>query len=156
MTYTHKIRIIEPLASRCSKFRFTPLDSSSTTSRLTQIAAAEHVDVTPAVMSTLIDTSNGDLRRAITYLQSASRLSSSSDPPSLIAPIDIQEIAGVVPTAVVNDLAKTLGLEIAGDMEVDGAIPKRQGFDDIRKKVKEVIRQGYSAMQLLSQVSGAT
>ncbi|KIM65322.1 hypothetical protein SCLCIDRAFT_541958 [Scleroderma citrinum Foug A] len=145
-------RIIEPLASRCSKFRFTPLDSSSTTSRLTQIAAAEHVDVTPAVMSTLIDTSNGDLRRAITYLQSASRLSSSSDPPSLIAPIDIQEIAGVVPTAVVNDLAKALGLEIAGDMEVDGAIPKRQGFDDIRKKVKEVIRQGYSAMQLLSQL----
>jgi len=107
-------------------------------------------------MSTLIDTSNGDLRRAITYLQSASRLSSSSDPPSVITPIDIQEIAGVVPTAVVNNLAKTLGLEIAGDMEVDGAVPKRQGFDDIRKKVKEVIRQGYSAMQLLSQVSGAT
>ncbi|KAL4067680.1 P-loop containing nucleoside triphosphate hydrolase protein [Scleroderma yunnanense] len=145
-------RIIEPLASRCSKFRFTPLDSSSTSSRLTQIATAEHVDITPEVVNTLIDTSNGDLRRAITYLQSASRLSSSSDPPSLITPSDVQEIAGVVPTAVVNDLAKTLGLEITSDMDVDGTIPRRRGFHDIQKKVKEVVRQGYSALQLLSQL----
>ena len=122
--------------------------------RLKQIATAEHVDVTPEVVSTLIDTSNGDLRRAITYLQSASRLSSSSDPPSVITPNDIQETAGVVPTTVVNDFAKILGLDIAGDMDIDGVVPKRQGFHDIQKKVKEVIRQGYSAMQLLLQVGG--
>ncbi|KAG6335147.1 hypothetical protein ID866_3931 [Astraeus odoratus] len=145
-------RIIEPLASRCSKFRFTPLDSSSTSSRLRQIASAEHIDLTPDVVNTLIEASNGDLRRSITYLQSASRLSSSTDPPTSITPRDIQEIAGVVPTAVVNDFARTLGLEIGGLMDVDDAPSRGKSFHAIQGKVKEVIRQGYSAAQLLFQL----
>lgn len=36
-------RIIEPLASRCAKFRFKPLDSVSATNRLKYIAAKESV-----------------------------------------------------------------------------------------------------------------
>ncbi|KIJ69339.1 hypothetical protein HYDPIDRAFT_172758 [Hydnomerulius pinastri MD-312] len=145
-------RIIAPLASRCSKFRFTPLDSSSTSTRLMHIAAAEHIDVTPEVVSTLIDTSNGDLRRSITYLQSASRLSASTNPPTPITPKDIQEIAGVVPSAVVNAFARTLGVDIANDMDVDEPNPKQKGFDAVQRKVKGVMREGYSASQLLSQL----
>ncbi|TFY78565.1 hypothetical protein EWM64_g5444, partial [Hericium alpestre] len=61
-------RIIEPLASRCSKFRFKPLDSSSASTRLEYIAATEQVPVTAPVISALISTSSGDLRRAITYM----------------------------------------------------------------------------------------
>lgn len=146
--------IIEPLASRCSKFRFTPLDSSSTSSRLLQIAAAEHVDVTSDVVATLIDTSNGDLRRSITYLQSASRLSASTTPPTQITPRDIEEIAGVVPNKVVNDFARTLGIDMDGDMQIDdpSAAPKRESFNAIQKRVKCIIREGYSASQLLVQV----
>ncbi|KAG9318533.1 P-loop containing nucleoside triphosphate hydrolase protein [Chiua virens] len=148
-------RIIEPLASRCSKFRFTPLDSSSTSSRLMHIAAAEHVDVSPEVVAKLIDASNGDLRRSITYLQSASRLSSSTTPPTPITPRDIEEIAGVVPTAVVNNFAQTLGIDTEhNDMQTDDTLAdsKRENFDVIRKKVKFVMREGYSASQLLIQL----
>ncbi|GLB35371.1 putative P-loop containing nucleoside triphosphate hydrolase protein [Lyophyllum shimeji] len=146
-------RIIEPLASRCSKFRFTPLDPDSSTSRLTQIAQAEHVDVDSAAIDTLINTSQGDLRRAITYLQSASRLSASTDPPTPIAPVDIQEIAGVVPEAVINDFARTLGIDVEGAMQVDdSAKPKDGSFGSIQKKVKELMREGFSATQILSQL----
>ncbi|KAI6099899.1 P-loop containing nucleoside triphosphate hydrolase protein [Pisolithus croceorrhizus] len=145
-------RIIEPLASRCSKFRFTPLDPLSTSSRFTYIAAAERVEISPEVVTSLIDASNGDLRRSITYLQSASRLSSSADPPTPITPRDVQEIAGVVPTTVVNDVARTLGLDVTSNMAVDTATPTRKGFDAVQKKVKEVIREGYSAAQFLSQL----
>jgi replication factor C subunit 2/4 len=154
---TTSFSIIEPLASRCSKFRFTPLDSSSTSSRLMHIATAEHVDVTPEVVATLIDTSNGDLRRSITYLQSASRLSASTTPPIPITPRDIEEIAGVVPNAAVNDFARTLGIDIEGDIQMDNvpADPKRESFDAIRKKVRSMMREGYSASQLLAQVSRA-
>jgi replication factor C subunit 2/4 len=148
-------RIIEPLASRCSKFRFTPLDSASTSSRLSHIASTENIDVGPEVISTLIETSGGDLRRSITYLQSASRLSSSTNPPVPITPLDIQEIAGVVPTAVINDFARTLGVPIDEDMDMDDlpANGKLKGFHAVQKKVKDIIRQGYSASQILSQVS---
>ena len=146
-------RIIEPLASRCSKFRFTPLDSSSAAARLSYIATNENVAVSPPVIDTLIATSGGDLRRAITYLQSASRLSSSTDPPTPITPVDIQEIAGVVPDGVIDNFARAVGIEVDGSdaMDVDGL--QRRGFQLVQSKVKEVMREGYSATQILTQVS---
>lgn len=147
-------RIIEPLASRCSKFRFTPLDSESAAARLAHIAQQEHVEVNKPVIDALINVSNGDLRRAITYLQSASRLSSASDPPAPILPSDIQEIAGVVPDKVINDFARTLGIEVDDDdIDMDDSKLKKPNFSAIQKKVKAIIREGYSATQILSQVS---
>ena len=67
-------RIIDPLASRCSKFRFKSLDSVNASNRLQEIAANEGVQVEPGAVDALIRCSEGDLRRAITYLQSAARL----------------------------------------------------------------------------------
>ncbi|KAF5357941.1 hypothetical protein D9756_001887 [Leucocoprinus leucothites] len=145
-------RIIEPLASRCSKFRFTPLDSESAASRLTYIAKQEQIDAGKPVIDALINVSNGDLRRAITYLQSASRLSSASIPPTPILPRDIQEIAGVVPDNVVNDFARALGIDVEDEaMDVDNNNEKTN-FTTIQKKVKAIVREGYSATQILSQI----
>ncbi|KAI0747929.1 replication factor C [Daedaleopsis nitida] len=150
-------RIIEPLASRCSKFRFKPLDPSSTSARLAQIASAENVPVNSETIEALIGTSHGDLRRAITYLQSASRLSMSTTPPSDITPQDIQEIAGVVPDGVIADFATSLGIEQVGgdsmdiDMDEAGNV-KVKGYDGVRQKVNEIIREGYSASQIISQL----
>ncbi|KAI0340583.1 P-loop containing nucleoside triphosphate hydrolase protein [Trametopsis cervina] len=148
-------RIIDPLASRCSKFRFKPLDNSSTSNRLAAIASAENIPLDPSVVEALINTSQGDLRRSITYLQSASRLANSTDPPTPITAADIQEIAGVVPDAIVNEFASTLGIDmdaVSGGMEIDDKKSlKAKGFDDIRRKVRLIVREGYSASQLLSQ-----
>lgn len=156
----HNARIIEPLASRCSKFRFKPLDSSSTSSRLLHIAHEEKVPMEDDVVKALINTSQGDLRRSITFLQSASRLAratetTESEGPIKITARDIQEIAGVVPDAIIEDFARTCGVDIVSSnaMDVDaGANPRRSSFDSIRAKVKEIVREGYSASQLLSQV----
>ncbi len=115
------------------------------------------------VISALVSTSSGDLRRAVTYLQSAARLSAASEPPSPILPRDIQEIAGVVPDAVVRKLAQTLGVDVTliggrdGDVEMGDAAsltvePDLRGFDLIRGTVRSLIREGYSASQVLSQV----
>ena len=151
------IRIIEPLASRCSKFRFTPLDVTATRTRLEHIALSERIDVSPEVILALIQTSEGDLRRSITYLQSASRLSVSTTPHIPIRPIDIQEIAGVVPDEIVKGFLEVLGVEMprtADDMDVDVNVSRKvAGFDGVQRKVKEIVREGYSTTQLLSQVS---
>ncbi|KAF9466309.1 P-loop containing nucleoside triphosphate hydrolase protein [Collybia nuda] len=144
-------RIIEPLASRCSKFRFTPLDPSSSSLRLSHIATAENIHVDSVVIDTLINTSNGDLRRAITYLQSASRLSSSTDPPTPITSVDIQEIAGVVPASVINEFANVLGVDVGDIMDIGNPV-KKSSFESIRNKVKELMREGFSATQILSQL----
>jgi replication factor C subunit 2/4 len=131
------------------------LDVSSTTARLNQIATAEHVTISDQVISTLVTTSSGDLRRSITYLQSASRLSAATSPPTVITSRDIQEIAGVVPDEVINDFARSLGIEVFSDsgMDVDLALSSTlKGFDRIREAVKHLMREGYSASQILSQV----
>lgn len=154
-------RIIEPLASRCSKFRFKPLDSSSARERLEHIATVEQVPVNDAVISALISTSSGDLRRAITYLQSAARLSGATDPPTPIHAEDIQEIAGIVPNSVVRKFAQALGIDVSlsrtggEDVEMDDVTPETtalRGFDLIRGTVKSLVREGYSASQILTQV----
>jgi len=62
-------RIIEPLTSRCAKFRFKPLDDGSMVKRLNHIAAAEGVKMTKEAMDALLASSGGDMRRAISSMQ---------------------------------------------------------------------------------------
>jgi len=70
-------RIIEPLASRCAKFRFRPLHEGIMRERINTICDAEGVTMADGAMHTLGAVSGGDLRRAITSLQSAYRLGGS-------------------------------------------------------------------------------
>ncbi|KAF6006551.1 hypothetical protein HII13_005028 [Brettanomyces bruxellensis] len=67
-------RIIDPLASRCSKFRFKSLDEGSALTRLEYICGKESIDVDTNILKEILRISEGDLRRAINYLQSVSRL----------------------------------------------------------------------------------
>ncbi|PWN40907.1 putative RFC2-DNA replication factor C, 41 kd subunit [Ceraceosorus guamensis] len=155
-------RIIEPLASRCSKFRFRMLDTSSTRERLEEIAKAERVSFEDGVLDTLIDTSDGDLRRAITYLQSASRLhgagTASSTP---ITRQSIVEIAGVVPSLAIRALGKSIGVDPPpdedgnvddGDVEMLAPGPATTPFEIVQKQVKSLAMEGFSTTQLLLQL----
>ena len=67
-------RIIDPVASRCSKFRFKALDGSQATSRVEHILKLEGVKYDDGVIEKALTVSDGDLRRAINMLQSAARL----------------------------------------------------------------------------------
>lgn len=105
----------------------------------------------------LIKTSDGDLRRAITYLQSASRLHAATKTP--LTAISVQEIGGVVPDHVMKTLSESLGVEYPQeDVEMDEGTGgnkgrKLSGFEGVQKAVEKVCREGYSATQILSQVS---
>ncbi|ELU44750.1 replication factor C [Rhizoctonia solani AG-1 IA] len=146
-------RIIEPLASRCSKFRFHPLDVSSTRSRLEHIVKLENIDISPEAVTALISTSDGDLRRSITYLQSAARLSASQEPSPSISASDIQEIAGVVPDAVMNRFSSAVGIELPDEgMDIDRVA---KDIDGIRNEVNRIMQEGFSVAQLLSQTACA-
>ena len=71
-------RIIEPLASRCAKFRFRPLPKASMEGRLQMIAQGEGLTFKhkneAAVLDTIMTLSGGDMRRAIQLMQSAKQL----------------------------------------------------------------------------------
>ena len=63
-------RIIEPLASRCAKFRFKPLPEVAMRERLVYIAEQENLDVSDEVYTQLLNVSGGDMRKAVTTMQS--------------------------------------------------------------------------------------
>ena len=69
-------RIIEPITSRCAKFRFKPLSDSAIKGRIQMICESEKLTLKDdESFKLLIDSSEGDMRKAITTLQSCSRLS---------------------------------------------------------------------------------
>ncbi|KFO86443.1 Replication factor C subunit 4, partial [Buceros rhinoceros silvestris] len=84
-------RIIEPLTSRCSKFRFKPLSNKIQQQRLLDVSEKEHVKISSEAVAYLVKVSEGDLRKAITFLQSATRLMGGKEITEKI----VAEIAGV-------------------------------------------------------------
>jgi len=64
-------RILAPVASRCAKFRFQRLPSEHIAKKLRQIAENEKVIVDDETINALEEVSGGDMRKAITFLQSA-------------------------------------------------------------------------------------
>jgi replication factor C subunit 2/4 len=67
-------RIIDPITSRCAKFRFSPLPATAMTSRLQYIAEQESVTFSDGALDALMLASVGDMRRAVSLMQNAASL----------------------------------------------------------------------------------
>ncbi|XP_058097450.1 replication factor C subunit 2 isoform X1 [Magnolia sinica] len=125
-------RIIEPLASRCAKFRFKPLTEEIMSSRILHICKEEGLNLDSEALSTLSSISQGDLRRAITYLQGAARLFGSS-----ITAKDLLSVSGVIPQDVVQALFTAC---------------KSGEFELANKEVDNILAEGYPVSQMFSQL----
>ena len=68
-TCNHIEKIIEPIVSRCVKFRFKPIDKTSMCDRLYAISVLEGMDLKNEIIEKIYDKSEGDARRAIMMLQ---------------------------------------------------------------------------------------
>ncbi|XP_025901223.1 replication factor C subunit 4 [Nothoprocta perdicaria] len=125
-------RIIEPLTSRCSKFRFKPLSDKIQQQRVLDVAEKEHVKISGEAVSYLVKVSEGDLRKAITFLQSATRLMGGKEITEKI----VTEIAGVIPKET-----------------IDGVILacKSFSFEKLERMAKNLINEGYAVAQLVNQ-----
>ncbi|XP_043719862.1 replication factor C subunit 3 [Telopea speciosissima] len=66
----HVNKIIPALQSRCTRFRFAPLDASHVRERLKYVIEAEGLDVAESGLAALVRLSNGDMRKALNILQS--------------------------------------------------------------------------------------
>ncbi|KAK9358615.1 P-loop containing nucleoside triphosphate hydrolase protein [Lipomyces starkeyi] len=147
-------RIIEPLTSRCSKFRFKPLDTGDAVSRLQDICKKEGVKYEDGVILSVLQASDGDLRKAITLLQSAAKLhgaaplAANADDsamqvdthPTEVSVRSIEEISGRVPQDIITRL-----IEAASNRSGDR-------FAKLQEVVEDVILDGWSAAQLVSQI----
>lgn len=64
-------KIIEPIQSRCSVFRFRPLTDEEVKGMVERIAQAEGLRVDAAAMQALLYVSDGDMRKVINAMQGA-------------------------------------------------------------------------------------
>eukprot|EP00968_Pinguiococcus_pyrenoidosus_P017674 scaffold1785_cov247-Pinguiococcus_pyrenoidosus.AAC.12 len=64
-------KIIPALQSRCTRFRFAPLQPSQIRNRVQDVITAEGCDVTEDGMDALLTLGQGDMRRVLNILQSA-------------------------------------------------------------------------------------
>ena len=62
-------QIIDPIASRCAKFRFKPLNETSMLTKLDFISKKEHLNLDELVLKKVTQISGGDMRSAIMLLQ---------------------------------------------------------------------------------------
>lgn len=126
-------RIIQPIASRCSKYRFKPISKELMAERLQYICQVEGVQCHPETLDQLVDVSDGDLRQAITFLQSSHRLLGK-------APITkdiISEISGYIPQRFINKFI---------------ADCKSKSLERVAKYTNELACEGYATAQFLSQI----
>ena len=155
-------RIIEPLASRCAKFRFKPLPPASMINRLQTISHAEkvrfvkHINLASQeelkkneeeVLNEILILCQGDMRRAVTTLQSAHLLSGGGDNSTSDSNTDggskgyikkesIAEMAGLPPQSVITSLFDTLQ-------------KSESTYDTMEKEVQDIMLEGYAAQQIM-------
>lgn len=148
-------RIIDPLASRCSKFRFKSLDQGNAKKRLEEIAEMEGVPIEDGAVDALIRCSEGDLRKAITFLQSAARLVGAVAPGADTAGAEdtmdvdrkpvtakiIGDIAGIIPDSTIHQLVAAMRPRPAGDT-----------YQAVAKVVENMVADGWSAGQVVTQL----
>lgn len=145
-------RIIDPLASRCSKFRFKSLDQGNAKKRLEEIAQNEGVQLEDGAVDALIKCSEGDLRKAITFLQSAARLVGAVAPVNGegdkmdvdVKPVTIkivEDIAGVIPNTTIDKLVQAIRPRSSGD-----------AYSSVSKVVEDLVADGWSAGQVVTQL----
>ncbi|KAF9879879.1 activator 1 41 kda subunit [Colletotrichum karsti] len=145
-------RIIDPLASRCSKFRFKSLDQGNAKRRLEVIAENEGVQLEDGAVDALIKCSEGDLRKAITFLQSAARLvGAGSEEKSADDAMDVdkkpvtvkivEDIAGVIPENTIDRLVTAIRPQRGGET-----------YESVAKVVEDMVADGWSAGQVVSQL----
>lgn len=102
-------KIIDPLASRCAKFRFKPISVDTHRLRLEYICTQENIACTNLAIECLIKLSDGDLRKSITTLQSTSKLFR-----GVITDLNILEVAAVIPDNVIHAIYRELNGNFEG------------------------------------------
>ena len=115
-------KIIDPIISRCSVFKFSPLPNINIENKLNYICNKEDIEHNEEILKNIILYSRGDLRKSINYLQK-SVINKKTDNKLLL------NISGYPPIEIIDDI-----IETAINLDYENAL----------KKIKNILYEGYS------------
>ena len=138
-------RIITPIASRCTKFRFKPLTRDLILNKLKDIATQENMTVeSEDVYNEIINVSDGDMRKAITFLHSVYRMKTktgtSGDKTVTSAHVtidDVLEVSGFIPSNIFDIIIKSV---------------MSKSLDAVERSASSLVFNGFSSTQFLLQL----
>ncbi len=131
LSCNYSSRIIEPIQSRCALFRFRQLGKEDVAAMLKKIAVNEKLQLSEDGLEAIWYACEGDLRKAINLLQSASAFGGK---------VDSQTIFKLVAKARPEDIREMLSTALRGD------------FINARAKLRElIISHGMSGEDVISQ-----
>jgi replication factor C small subunit len=125
-------KIIEPIQSRCAYFRFNPISTVQMREKIVEIAKLEKVEFDDEGITTLLDVSKGDMRKAINVLQATA--------------------------AIGQPLTKKTVYDTIGSIDPDAAISliklSQQDFNGARKELLDLLyNKGISGQDILRQIN---
>jgi replication factor C subunit 2/4 len=120
-------QIIDPLVSRCSKFRFMPIVGETMGIRLKKISEHENLSVGDKQIKKIMKFSNGDMRKSIMMLQNLKYIDDENE-----------NIFNTLPKYKFDELIAMLDKSIK--------------IDDISIFIKSIILDGYPALNILYQI----
>lgn len=163
-------RIIDPVASRCSKFRFKALDGGHAKERIQDILKLENVTYNAGVIEKALVVSDGDLRRAINMLQSAARLvgataagvnghASKKGRKKKVVEDEDEEMEDADPV----EPPKATAIKVSDIDEISGIFPPEtaeqligvlqkgntRNYDAVAAQITDIAASGYSANEVL-------
>ena len=109
LSCNYSSKIIPPIQSRCAIFRFGKIKDEDISKRIGYIAKKEDVKITGDGMDALLSVAEGDLRKAINLLQSASITSKTIDKDAIFV-----VAAQLKPEEVKEIISKTLDSDFLG------------------------------------------
>ncbi|MGB9830639.1 MAG: replication factor C small subunit, partial [Fervidicoccus fontis] len=124
-------KIIEPIQSRTALFRFSPLKKEDVIKRLKWILENESVSYEESALEAVFEISEGDMRKAINVLQSA----------SAIGKVTVDTVYKVVGLAHPKEIREMLNLALSGD------------FNGARERLRKLMMDyGLSGVDVIKQI----
>lgn len=127
-------QIIEPITSRCVKFRFKPLTNKNIMNKLSYISIKENMVINKKSIKAITNVSKGDLRRAIMLLQNLQYIYKYNGE---ITEDDIYEMVGTMPT----DQLKKMHTMMFND-----------NVTEIMRFVKDIGSRGYPISNVILEI----
>ncbi|OAP18145.1 RFC5 [Arabidopsis thaliana] len=137
----HVNKIIPALQSRCTRFRFAPLDGVHMSQRLKHVIEAERLVVSDCGLAALVRLSNGDMRKALNILQSTHMASKE------ITEEESKQITE-------EDVYLCTGNPLPKDIEQISHWLLNKPFDECYKDVSEIkTRKGLAIVDIVKEIT---
>ncbi|XP_010428824.1 PREDICTED: replication factor C subunit 5-like [Camelina sativa] len=150
----HVNKIIPALQSRCTRFRFAPLDPVHVSQRLKHVVDAEGLNVSEDGLAALVRLSNGDMRKALNILQSTHMASKQTTEEKRKALNTLQSTDTKSEQITAEEVYLCTGNPLPKDIEQIAGWLLNKSFAESYKNISEMkTRKGLAIVDIVREVT---